>query len=270
MMTMSRAISAGQALDYYKQEFTNSKDNYYSESGEVKGQWYGRLANEWNLKGDVLSEHYERLVAGQDPHTGEELIRSVKVRELVDEFGKKTITSEHRAGWDATFSAPKSVSLAALVGDDERVRDAHRESVDEALKELEKYLQARGGGDNPAITTGKMIAVQFEHTSSRPDHETGYAAPQLHTHVVIFNMTQTEDGKVRSVQPLELYRSQKFATAFYRAHFAEKLQALGYEIRVDPRTGAPEIKGFSEEYLQDSSPRRKEVLKEEKKMKERL
>ena len=83
-------------------------------------------------------------------------------------------------------------------------------------------------------------------------------------------MTQTEDGKVRSVQPLELYRSQKFATAIYRAHFAEKLQALGYEIRVDPRTGAPEIKGFSEEYLQDSSPRRKEVLKEEEKMKERI
>lgn len=50
MMTMSRAISAGQALDYYKQEFTNSKDNYYNESGEVKGQWYGRLADEWNLK----------------------------------------------------------------------------------------------------------------------------------------------------------------------------------------------------------------------------
>jgi len=58
MMTMSRAISAGQALDYYKHEFTNSKDNYYSESGEVKGLWYGRLADEWNLKGEVLSEQY--------------------------------------------------------------------------------------------------------------------------------------------------------------------------------------------------------------------
>jgi conjugative relaxase-like TrwC/TraI family protein len=58
-----------------------------------------------------------------------------------------------------------------------------------------------------------MIAAQFEHTSSRPDHETGYAAPQLHTHVVIFNMTRTEDGKMRSVQPLELYRSQQYATA---------------------------------------------------------
>src|ERR1051325_7818200 len=112
--------------------------------------------------------------------------------------------------------------------------------------------------------------AQFEHTSSRPDRETGYAAPQLHTHVVVFNMTQTEDGKVRSVEPLELYRSQRYATAIYRAHLAEKLQALGYEIRVDPRTGAPEIKGFSEEYLQERSPRRKEVLREAEQMKERL
>jgi conjugative relaxase-like TrwC/TraI family protein len=55
-------------------------------------------------------------------------------------------TSEHRAAWDATISAPKSVSLAALVGGDGRIRDAHRESVNETLKEFEKYLQACGGG----------------------------------------------------------------------------------------------------------------------------
>ena len=73
MLTISRAISAGQALDYYKQEFTNSKDNYYSESGAVKGRWCGTLAEEWNLKGEVTSEQYERLVAGQDPHTGRQL-----------------------------------------------------------------------------------------------------------------------------------------------------------------------------------------------------
>jgi hypothetical protein len=53
MMTMSRAISAGQALDYYQQEFTNAKDNYYSEAGEVKGRWSGRLADKWELKGEV-------------------------------------------------------------------------------------------------------------------------------------------------------------------------------------------------------------------------
>ncbi|HEU4714805.1 MAG TPA: MobF family relaxase [Pyrinomonadaceae bacterium] len=271
MLTISKAISAGQALDYYKQEFTSSKDNYYSESGEVKGRWCGTLAEEWNLKGEVTSEQYERLVAGQDPHTGKQLIRVVSARETVNKFGDEITTSEHRAAWDLTFSAPKSASLALLVGKDERVRDeAHCKSVDATLKELEKYLQARGGGDKPAITTGKMIAAQFVHTSSRPDRETGYAAPQLHTHVVVFNMTQTEDGKVRSVQPLELYRSQKFATAIYYAHLADNLQELGYEVRVDPRTGAPEIKGFTEEYLRDSSPRRKEVLKEAEKMKERM
>src|SRR5215217_8253736 len=254
MLTISPPLSAGQAQAYYTQKFTNAQENYYSESGEVKGRWCGTLAEEWNLIGEVTTEQYERLVAGQDPHTGEQLIKSVSARETVNKFGEEITTSEHRAGWDATISAPKSGSLAALVGDDGRVRDAHRESVNEALKELEKYLQARGGGDKPAITTGKMIAVQFEHTSSRPDHETGYAAPQLHTHVVIFNMTQTEDGKVRSVQPLELYRSQELATAIYRANLADKLQALGYEIRVDPRTGAPEIKGFSEEYFAGQQP----------------
>ena len=250
MMTMSRALSAGQARDYYKQEFTNSQDNYYREAGEVQGRWCGTLAEEWNLKGEVTTEQYERLVAGQDPRTGEQLIRVVSARETVNKFGEEITTSEHRAAWDMTISAPKSASLAAIVGKDERVLDTHLESGNETVKALEKYLQARGGGDNPAITTGKMIAVQFVHTSSRPDHETGYAAPQLHTHFVFFNMTQCEDGKVRSVEPLELYRSQQYGTAIYRADFAERLQAHGYEIRVDPPTGAPEIKGFSEEYLQ--------------------
>ncbi|HEY4422583.1 MAG TPA: MobF family relaxase [Pyrinomonadaceae bacterium] len=270
MLTISRAISAGQASNYYKQDFTNSQDNYYREAGEVQGRWCGTLAEEWNLKGEVTTEQYERLVAGQDPHTGEQLIRVVSARETVNKFGDEITTSEHRAAWDLTISAPKSASLALLVGKDGRVLHAHIESGDEAVKAVEKYLQARGGGDKSAITTGKMIAAQFVHTSSRPDHETGYAAPQLHTHVVFFNMTQCEDGKVRSVDPDQLYKSQTFGTAVYRANFTEKLQALGYEIRVDPRTGAPEIKGFTEEYLQDSSPRRKEVLKEKGKMKERL
>jgi conjugative relaxase-like TrwC/TraI family protein len=270
MMTMSRALSSSQASTYYQQEFTNAKENYFSESGEVQGRWSGRLAEEWELEGKVDGEQFERLVAGQDPRTGEQLVRPVTPREMVNEFGEEMTTSEHRAGWDATISAPKSVSLAALVGDDERIRIAHRESVDEALRHFEEYLQARGGGNKPAIPTGKMIAAQFEHTASRPDRTSGYAAPQLHTHVVIFNVTQTEEGKARSVQPLELYRSQKYATAIYRIHLAEKLQKLGYEIEVDPRTGAPEIKGFSKSYLQESSPRREEVVRAAEQIKERL
>jgi conjugative relaxase-like TrwC/TraI family protein len=270
MMTMSNALSGGQATTYYQQDYANKKENYYSERGEVNGNWIGQLAEEWGLTGEVTSEQYARLVAGQDPHTGEQLIRFVPSREAVNNYGEEITTSEHRAGWDATFSAPKSVSLAALVGDDERVRVAHRESVEKALEVFETYIQARGGGNKPAITTGKMIAAQFEHTAARPDHENGYAAPQLHTHVVIMNMTKTEQGEIRSVQPLELYRTQQYATAIYRTHLAEKLQALGYQIEVDRRTGAPEINGFSKEYLQEASPRREEVKKEAQEMKERL
>lgn len=269
-MTMSNALSAGQAETYYQQDYNNKKENYYSERGEVNGNWAGTLAEEWGLTGEVTSEQYGRLVAGQDPNTGEQLIRFVPSREAVNNYGDEITTSEHRAGWDATFSAPKSVSLAALVGDDERVRVVHRESVGKALEVFEGYLQARGGGNKPAITTGKMIAAQFEHTAARPDHETGYAAPQLHTHVVIMNLTKTDEGKVRSVQPLELYRTQQYATGMYRTHLAEKLQALGYQIEVDQRTGAPEIKGFSKEYLQEASPRSEEVRKEAQEMKERL
>jgi conjugative relaxase-like TrwC/TraI family protein len=270
MMTISSALSAGQAETYYQQDYANKGENYYSERGEVNGKWCGRLAEEWELKGEVTSEQYARLVAGQDPHTGEQLIRSVPSRESVNNFGEEITTSEHRAGWDATFSAPKSVSLAGLVGDDERVRVAHRESVEKALEGFERFVQARGGGNKPAITTGKMIAAQFEHTAARPDHETGYAAPQFHTHVVIMNMTKTEDGRIRSLQPLELFRSQQYATAIYRTHLAERLQTLGYQIEVDARTGAPEIKGFSKEYLHEASPRREEVKKEAEAMKERL
>ena len=77
MMTISNALSAGQAETYYQQDYANKTENYYSERGEVNGKWCGRLAEEWGLEGEVTSEQYARLVAGQDPHTGEELIRSV-------------------------------------------------------------------------------------------------------------------------------------------------------------------------------------------------
>ncbi len=88
MMTMSKALSAGQAKNYYQKEYTSAKENYYSEGGEVTGRWSGELAEEWNLTGEVQSEQYERLCAGQDPHTGEQLIRVVKSREAHNNHGE--------------------------------------------------------------------------------------------------------------------------------------------------------------------------------------
>lgn len=270
MLTISKPLSAGQAKDYYQAEYTSTQESYYTEDESVKGKWFGSQTQKWGLEGEVEQQPFERLCEGQDPRTGLQLVRHVPAKEYENAYGEMVQSSEHRAGWDATFSAPKSVSLAALVGGDERITKAHDRSVDAALSELEKYVQARIGGNNPAETTGKMVAAKFEHDAARPDRATGYAAPQLHTHVVIFNLTQTEDGRIKPIQPLELFRSQQYATAIYRTVLATELQKLGYEVTVDARTGAPEINGFSKEYLAASSPRRQEIEHEAAEMKERL
>ncbi len=86
----------------------------------------------------------------------------------------------------------------------------------------------------------------------------GYAAPQLHTHVVFFNITERENGETRALQPQELYRSQQYATAVYRSELALRLKELGYEVE-QGASGQPEIKGYSREYLEASSPRRREI-----------
>jgi conjugative relaxase-like TrwC/TraI family protein len=270
MMTLSKALSAGQAKKYYDAEYTNARESYYTEDEMIDGEWFGKLAKEWGLEGAVDKEAFARLTEGQDPRSGEQLIRHVNAKEYENQYGEKVKNSEHRAGYDATFSAPKSVSLAALVGDDDRIREAHRTAVKTAMAELENYAQARMGGKTPAQTSAKLVAALFEHDSARPDKATGYAAPQLHTHAVIFNLTKLENGQVKPLQPVELYRSQKYATAIYRAVLAEQLQKLGYQVEVDPRTGAPEIKGFSQEYRVASSPRRKQIEQEAGEMKERF
>src|ERR1700751_3359890 len=155
-----------------------------------------------------------------------------------------------------TFSAPKSVSLTALVGGDDRVREAHRESVSTALEQLEYYTQARIGGNRPPETTGKFIAAKFEHDTARPVD--GYVAPQLHTHAVVFNLTERENGQPRAIQPQSLFASQQFATAIYQSELTYRLKDLGYEITVG-RSGAPEIKGYTQEYLDASSPRSQQI-----------
>ena len=163
---------------------------------------------------------------------------------------------EHRAGWDATFSAPKSISLTALVGGDDNVRRAHRESVRVALEQLEMYTQARIGGNHAPETTAKFIAAKFEHDTARPVD--GYVAPQLHTHAVVFNVTERENGQPRAIQPQSLFASQQFATAIYQSELTYQLRQLGYEIAVG-RSGAPEIKGYTQEYLDASSPRSQQI-----------
>lgn len=256
MLTVSKALSSGQAQKYHKLEFTSKSQSYYGQGDEVKGEWQGKLATSLGLKGQVAPLEFSRLAEGVHPRTEEQMVRHRVAQEYKNADGTTTKAVEHRAGWDATFSAPKSVSLTALVGGDDRVREAHHAAVTTALDELERYTQARIGGNNPAETTGKFIAAKFEHDTARPVD--GYAAPQLHTHAVIFNVTERADGSTRALQERAFFESQQYATAVYQSALTYQLRSLGYEIE-SGRSGAPEIKGYSQEYLDASSPRSRQI-----------
>src|SRR2546428_10366075 len=256
MLTISKPLSAGQARRYHAEEFQNGRENYYAEGERITGTWHGRLAAQWGLAGDVRAEDFQRLAEGQHPTTGEQLVRHQTPRKTTNARGETVTTMEHRAGWDATFSAPKTVSLTALVGGDARVREAHERSADVALNELERYVQARLGGNRLAETTGTWVTAKFEHDSARPVN--GYAAPHLHTHVVVFNLTQTIEAEIRPLQPRELYKTQQYATAVYRPELATRLTTLGYEIERG-KSGQPEGTGSSHEHIEASGLRRKQI-----------
>ena len=257
MLKISKALSAGKLENYHRQEFTSPDQSYWSQGQTVRGEWQGRLAEKYGLGGTVGAEEFHRLSEGQHPHTDEQLVQHRQSFEYQDANGKTIRSVEHRAGWDATFSAPKSVSLTALVGGDDRVRAAHRDAVSTALNELERYTEARIGGNRPAESTGQFIVAKFEHDTARPVD--GYAAPQLHTHAVIFNVTQRADGTTRALQERGFFESQQFATAVYQSELTFRLRELGYEIEAG-RSGAPEIKGYSQVYLDASSQRQNQIL----------
>ena len=114
-------------------------------------------------------------------------------------------------------------------------------AVTTALSELERYTQARLGGNRPAESTGQFIVAKFEHDTSRPVD--GYAAPQLHTHAVIFNVTERADGTTRALQERGFFESQQFATAVYQSELTFRLRELGLRDRARQkrRTGDQRI-----------------------------
>ena len=260
MLSMSpKPLSAGQARTYHEREFASQGQNYWSRDRQGYSEWQGKLAERWGLQGPVGNEEFARLTEGQHPLTGEQLVRHQPQKTYENQIGKEVTSVEHRAGWDGTISAPKSVSITALVGGDDRVREAHRESVRVALGELEQFTQARIGNVHKPETTAKFVAATFEHDTARPVD--GYAAPQLHTHAVIFNVTERDGGPgklTRSVQSHELYAAQKYVTAVYRSELATRLQGLGYQLERG-EYGQPEIRGYTKEYLEASSLRREQI-----------
>jgi hypothetical protein len=210
MLTISKAISPAQAQTYHSLEYTSDAPELLQAGRHSKG----RVARETcclprPLRRGCARWSSPRLTEGKHPQTEEQMVKHREGKEYTNADGSITKPVEHRAGWDATFSAPKSVSLTALVGGDERVRDAHRAAVTTALEELEKYTHARIGGNNPAEQTGKFIAAKFEHDTARPVN--GYAAPpapharhhlQCHRTRGRFDSRSTAPGSLRVAETM--------------------------------------------------------------------
>jgi conjugative relaxase-like TrwC/TraI family protein len=249
------------------------QSEYYQEKGEAQGEWVGALAEDWGIAGPMTEEQFRQAINGQHPVNGEQLVKHVEARRYLNKHGKQIETSAHRAGWDATFSCPKSLVLLAYMSGDEELKrgvwEDHIASVKDALAEMEKYSCARVSKDRWE-RSGKMLTAVFHHERARPDDRTGYAAPEIHTHSVIMNMTTTEDGKVRAMQEREFFRSQSFLTAVYRIRMAERAQRRGVKLRIDRETGAPEVAGITREYIEAASVRSEEINRKAREMQKRL
>ncbi len=259
MLDISKPLNASQAQTYHKLDYTSPTQSYYAQGDQVKGEWQGKLVESMGVSGEVSALEFSRLTEGRHPVTGEQMVRHRIATEYTNPDRSTTKAVAHRAGWDAMFAPAKSVSLTALVGGDDRIREAHRAAVTVALDELEKYTHARLGGNKPAEQTGRFLAAKFEHDTARPVD--GYAAPQLHTHAVIFNVTQRADGTTRALQEQPFFESQNFVTAVYQSELMYRLRSLGYEIEPG-ESGAPEIKSYSADYLKASSQRREKIKEE--------
>lgn len=217
MLTLAKVTDGNAASAYYE-----SADDYYCED-HAPSAWWGEGARLANLSGVVCSEDLKRLLDGEMPdgnwmHRGGEASR--------------------RAATDLTFSAPKSVSMQALIGGDERLVKAHEDAVTRSLAYIERNLAAyrvTTEGETLSIVSGNLLVAQFRHDLSRDTD------PQLHTHAVALNATQRIDGQWRALDVAPFYAQQKFLGAYYRAELAREAQVLGYSVRLTHEDGRFEL-----------------------------
>ena len=249
MLSIGALSSAAQGASYYE------RDGYYAKDDpehRAASAWAGKGAAALGLDGPVDPETFRAVLEGKVPDgSGQRLGRRGKDGEIA-----------HRPGRDVTFSAPKSVSLAALVGDDARIVEAHDRAVKATLGWIEKNaaetrMQDRETGKMVRIGGQQIVAATFRHDTSRN------LDPQLHSHAVLANMVRAPDangdGKWRTMANEGLYERQKLIGMLYRNELARGLTGLGYDIEKTHADGRFEIGGVSRPMVEAFSTRRAEI-----------
>ena len=233
---------------YYEQQVAQGRDDYYSGRGEAPGEWAGTGTEALGLSGRVSAQQFTTLLAGHDPRDPDLRLRSSDREPKV-------------AALDLTFSAPKSVSVLAVVAPDEITAElifAHEQALRAALVYLEESaVQVRRGHNGGQVQVGEgLIAAAYRHRMSRA------LDPQLHTHVVAANMTRGPDGRYTALHGTPLYRAAKTAGYLYQAHLRALIsQRIGLEWGL-VQNGAAELLEVPKAVLDEFSKRRHEMLEE--------
>ncbi|ENP3041747.1 conjugative relaxase, partial [Salmonella enterica] len=228
MLSFSVVKSAGSAGNYY-----TDRDNYYV-LGSLEDRWAGKGAEQLGLQGAVDKDVFTRILEGRLPG-GADLSR------LQDGSNK------HRPGYDLTFSAPKSVSMMVMLGGDKRLIEAHNQAVDIAVRQVEALASTRvmTDGQSETVLTGNLVMALFNHDTSRDQD------PQLHTHVVVANVTQ-HNGEWKTLSSDKVgktgFSENVLANRInfgkiYQSELRKRVEALGYETEVVGRHGMWEMPG---------------------------
>ncbi|MEZ5963074.1 MAG: MobF family relaxase [Planctomycetota bacterium] len=210
-------MSAGQERYY----LDLAREDYYAEGGEAPGRWWGRAAAHLSLSGLVRPEELAATMRGRAPASGSPLVQ------LQSYSGGRS----RAAGWDLTFSAPKSVSvLWSQAGAHVRntIEAAQREAVHDALAYLEEHsVFSRRGKGGTRIEAAQLVVATFLHGTSRAQD------PNLHVHALVQNVVHRSDGTWGTLHSPELYRHKMVAGAIFRNGLSARLQQqLGVRTRV--------------------------------------
>jgi conjugative relaxase-like TrwC/TraI family protein len=220
---------------------------YYLDEGEPPGRWWGTGRRAHGLSGEVEQADLEALLDGRSPSTG-------------DRLGQRYGESSARA-FDATFSAPKSVSLLWGLHPDPSVRReveaAHDAAVEAALGWVEQHgcVTRRGkGGAVQVDAEGLTVALFRQHTSRSLD-------PQMHTHAVVLAKVQDESGKWLALDARFLLRQQRSISWIYDAALrAELSDRLGVTWdALEPGRGQADLAAVSPELRSAFSQRSDQV-----------
>ena len=250
MVTAKTQYNLKNAKEYFEEHLCVG--DYYDEGQRVTGQWFGLGAERLGLTSKVGAEAFLRLCENRHPASGETLTQRLNTTRM-DEASDNT--ANRRIFYDFTFSPPKSVSVAALVGADDRILEAHAQAVRSAMREFEAFAttRVRMGKANCDRSTGNFVAATFTHDTSRA------LDPHLHTHCIVFNATfDAVENRWKALQNYELLRARKFAENVYYHELARKLRGFGYEIRNLAR-GDFQIEGISDEICERFSKRHTQI-----------